>query len=76
MSKLAWRKIAHAKLAELLNGAAVDDSHAVGESTVYHFNHEGRECVAVSLPEGRAVLIEIGSDANPRRRHIDNDPLT
>ena len=34
MSKLAWRKIAHAKLAELLNGAALADSHPVGESTL------------------------------------------
>ncbi len=75
MSKLAWRKIAHAKLAELLNGAEVEDSHAVGDSTVYHFSHEGQECVAISLPEGRAVLIEMGGAANPRRRRIDQDPV-
>ena len=74
MSKLAWRKIAHAKLAELLNGAAVEDSHAVGESTVYHFTQEGQECVAISLPEGRAVLMEMGDAANPRRGHIDQEP--
>lgn len=74
MSKLAWRKIEHAKLAELLNGAAVEDSHAVGESTVYHFSHEGQECVAISLPEGRAVLIELGGGATPRRRYIDQEP--
>lgn len=71
MSKLAWRSIAHAELAQLLNGSALGDSSAVGDSTVYHFNQNGHEFVAVSLPEGKAVLLEMASTGRPKRRRID-----
>ena len=71
MSKLAWRSIAHTELAQLLNGAALGDSSAVGDSTVYHFSQHGSEFVAVSLPEGKAVLLEMATAGRPQRRHID-----
>lgn len=73
MSKLAWRSIAHADLAQLLNGAELDQSSAVGESTVYQFMQDGREFVAVSLPEGQAVLLELAMVGNPKRRRADPD---
>lgn len=71
MSKLAWRSIGHDELAQLLNGSAMGESSAVGASTVYHFNHDGRELVAVSLPEGRAVLLELAAPTRPKRRRAD-----
>lgn len=76
MSKLAWRSIAHAELAQLLNGAALDSSSAVEDSTVYHFHQNGSEFVAVSLPEGRAVLLELASTGRPKRRRIDPEALS
>lgn len=73
MSKLAWRSIAHAELAQLLNGAALDHSSAVEDATVYHFVQNGTEFVAVSLPEGRAVLLELAIAGRPKRRRIGSD---
>ena len=71
MSKLARRSITHAELAALLKGAALDNSSDVEGSTVYHFSQNGTEYVAVSLPEGRAVLLELSSVQRPKRRRID-----
>ena len=74
MSKMAWRAVAHTELAQLLKGAALDGSCAVGASTVYHFSQDGREYVALSLPDGQAVLIEPTGPAVKKRRHIDPAP--
>lgn len=74
MSKMVWRTVEHAELAHLLNGAELDDSCAVGHSTVYHFSQEGREYVALSLPDGRAILVEPAGAKVQKRRHIDPVP--
>ena len=71
MSKLAWRTVTHADLAQLLNGAVLGESCAVGLSTVYRFRQDGREVLAVSLPDGLAVLVEPSVVPRPKRRRID-----
>ncbi|MFZ6758043.1 hypothetical protein ACO0K9_12610 [Undibacterium sp. Ji50W] len=71
MNKLLWRTGKVTELPDLLMLATLEKSAAVGAATVYHFNHEGQEKLAISLPDGQALIIEVLSNARPRRRRID-----
>lgn len=71
MNKLSWRSMPHADLAQLLGRATLSDSRAVGASTVYHLSVEGRDQVAIALPDGQAVLVETNGRVRVKRRRID-----
>ena len=71
MSRMRWRSAPHGELALLLEKARLDDSRAVGASTVYQFNLDGQELLAVSLPDGQAVVVEINPRPHSLRRRID-----
>lgn len=58
MNKLHWRTAAPGELALLLEQAQLDGSRAVGACTVYQLRVHGHETLAVSLPDGQALLIE------------------
>lgn len=71
MSKLNWHAAPPGELALLLKQAKLDDSRAVGSSTVYRLNLAGREVLAVSLADGAAVIIEAHVPPRVKRRRVD-----
>ena len=71
MNKLAWHTVPHAELSLLLQQATLDDSRAVGTSTVYHLSVDGRELLAISLADGRAVLVETAPPPKNKRRRVE-----
>jgi|JI8StandDraft_1071087.scaffolds.fasta_scaffold236194_2 hypothetical protein len=71
MSRMRWRSAPHGELALLLEKARLDDSRSVGASTVYHLNLDGQEVLAVSLPDGQAVVVEINTRPHTLRRRVD-----
>ncbi|MFZ6720908.1 hypothetical protein [Undibacterium sp. Ji49W] len=71
MNKLLWRTGKVTELPDLLMLATLEKSAAVGAATVYHFKHDGQEKLAISLPDGQALIIEALSSSRPRRRRID-----
>ena len=71
MSRLNWRSAPHGELAHLLEKARLDHSRAVGSSTVYQFNLDGQELLAVSLPDGQAVVVEVNPRPTTLRRRVD-----
>ena len=71
MNRLNWRTVASAELALLLKKAKLDNSRAVGTSTVYQLKIDGRDVLAVSLPDGEAVVIEIAAPVHTLRRRVD-----
>ncbi len=71
MSKLDWHAVPQGELALLLKQAKLDDSRAVGASTVYRLNLAGREVLAVALADGSAVIIEAQVPPRVKRRRVD-----
>lgn len=71
MNKLIWRTGKVSEIPELLMAATLEKSAAVGVVTVYHFKHDGQEKLAISLPDGQALIIEPLSNGRPRRRRVD-----
>ncbi len=73
MSKLNWRTMPHAELSLLLKQAVMDAARAVGSATVYQLTVEGREMLAVSLPDGQALVVE--ASAPPPRLNRRKSPV-
>lgn len=71
MNKLIWRTCKVSEIPELLMAATLEKSAAVGAATVYHFKHDGQEKLAISLPDGQALIIEPLPSGRPRRRRVD-----
>lgn len=71
MRKLQWHSSSGAELSALLTLASLENSAAVGESTVYHITHVGREKLAIALPDGKAIIVELCQPQHIRRRHQD-----
>lgn len=70
-TKLNWHTLPPGKLALLLQQSQMDDSRAVGMSTVYRLGVDGREVLAVSLPDGQAIVIEAYEPPRAKRRRVD-----
>ena len=75
MNRLNWRTVASKELALLLKKAKLGDSRAVGTSTVYQLKIDGRDVLAVSLPDGQAVVIEVVAPVHTLRRRVDPTSL-
>ncbi|BBB65447.1 hypothetical protein UNDYM_1194 [Undibacterium sp. YM2] len=71
MNKLIWRTGKVSEIPELLMAATMEKSAAIGAATVYHFKHDGQEKLAISLPDGQALIIEPLPSGRPRRRRVD-----
>ncbi|MFZ6862403.1 hypothetical protein ACO0K7_07185 [Undibacterium sp. Ji67W] len=71
MSKLSWRIAPVSELSQMLVTAHLEKSSAVGNATIYHFQHDGQEKMAVTLADGQALMIELQSQDTKRRRKID-----
>lgn len=71
MSKLLWGTKSVGELSTLLTLSTIENSAAVGASTIYQIMHEGREKLAVSLPDGQAIIIELRDVIRTRRRRVD-----
>ena len=68
MSKLIWKQETVTEIAQLLVGAQLEKSAAIGNATVYHLWDDGQEKIAVSLPDGQALVIEMAEVTSQRRR--------
>lgn len=68
MNKVQWQTLSAAELAQLLKQAQVQEARAVGGSTVYQLQVDGRELLAVSLPDGQALRMEPVSWPSVNRR--------
>ena len=75
MSRLSWQSMPHGELALLLKHARLDASRAVGTSTIYQFNLDGQDVLAVSLPDGQSIIVELNSKPRILRRRIDPSPI-
>ena len=71
MNKLMWQAGTAAELAELLKQSTLENSSAVGETTIYHVSHDGREKLALSLGGGHALIVELNQTKFLRRRRLD-----
>ncbi|MFZ6847842.1 hypothetical protein [Undibacterium sp. RuRC25W] len=73
MTKLVWRIAPVTDLSQMLVGADLEKSTAIGNVNLYHFQVEGQEKIAVALADGQTLVIEINSKESYRRRRIDDD---
>lgn len=71
MSKLLWRVGSSGELAQLLSQSKLQESAAVSSSTVYCINHDNKDTIAISLPNGQVLLIEPNIVSRPRRRRAE-----
>lgn len=71
MNRLRWRTVASEELALLLKKARLDDSRAVGTSTLYQLTIDGRDVLALSMPDGEAVIVEVVAPVHTLRRRVD-----
>ena len=71
MSRLNWRTVPSGELALMLKEATLDDSRAVGASTVYQIKLDGHDVLAISLPDGQALVVELNAKPHTLRRRID-----
>jgi hypothetical protein len=74
MKKMHWQTLPAAELTQLLRLARVQDARAVGPSTVYQLELDGREVLAVSLPDGHALMVETVSLPGMNRRGKSGNP--
>ena len=68
MNKIQWQTLSAAELAQLLKQAQVQESRAVGDTTVYQLSVDGRELLAVSLADGQALRLDPHSWPSVNRR--------
>jgi len=71
MSKFSWRIAPVSELSQMLVSAELEKSTAIGSATLYHFQHEGQEKMAVALADGQTLVIELQHPGSKRRRRID-----
>ena len=74
MTKFQWHTESATELAKLLRQATLEESMAAGACTIYQMKHEGREKLALSLPDGQAIIIEAAEATKIKRRRVD--PVT
>lgn len=71
MNRLSWRAVPRGDLSLLLEKARLEDSRAVGSSTVYQLNLNGQDVLAISLPDGQAVIVELNANPHTLRRRTE-----
>jgi len=71
MSKFSWRIAPVSELSQMLVSAELENSTAIGGATLYHFQHDGQEKMAVALADGQTLMIELQQPGAKRRRRID-----
>jgi len=76
VSKLAWRPLDRRALADLLDIARAIDSSAVGATTVYRLETEHGEVLALALPDGEALVVELAAPTPKRRRRPERKDLS
>jgi hypothetical protein len=74
MNKLRLITVTTAELSSLLTLSTLEKSSALGDSSIYHILHDGKEKIAISLPDGQAVIIELEVEEQGKRRRIDLTP--
>lgn len=69
MNKIQWQTLQAPELAQLLQQAQVQEARAVGAATVYQLSVDGREVLAVALPDGQALRLDPMSWPSVNRRN-------
>jgi hypothetical protein len=73
--RLGWRQVSREELAGHLEHVEVTASEAVGDASLYRCEGQAVESVAVSLPNGTGLIIELRREVAPildRRRQPDS----
>jgi hypothetical protein len=68
MKDIDWKPIGRDELAALLVETKRISSRAIGATTIYRLEREGREIIAMALPDGHALIVERAPQAKWRRR--------
>jgi hypothetical protein len=68
MKDIDWKTISRQELAALLVETKRLSSRAIGATTVYRLERNGREILAMALPDGHALIVERTPQAKWRRR--------
>jgi hypothetical protein len=71
MKALAWHAVDRRTLATLLRESPSVASQAVGEATVYQIESDGREVLAIALPDGATVIVQRPAPPAAKRRRVD-----
>jgi hypothetical protein len=71
---LRLNSVTTAQLSSLLTLSTLEKSSALGDSSIYHLLHDGKEKIAISLPDGKAMVIELEVEEQGKRRRIDLIP--
>jgi hypothetical protein len=72
--RLGWRQVSRDELAGHLEHVEVTASEAIGEASLYRCRGESGESVAVALPSGAGLIIELQREVLPvldRRRQSE-----
>ncbi|MGE5467032.1 MAG: hypothetical protein ACM3Y9_06365 [Ignavibacteria bacterium] len=75
MKDIEWKAVGRDELAVLLVECKRLSSRAVGATTIYQLERNGREILALALPDGHALVLEKSPQAKWRRR-IDPKPVS
>lgn len=74
--KLAWRRLERRALADLLTAAHAIESSAVGGTTVYRLGTDAGEVLALALPDGEALVVELPEPAPKKRRRTERSGVS
>ncbi|MBK8523183.1 MAG: hypothetical protein IPL58_03090 [Betaproteobacteria bacterium] len=72
--RLGWRQVSRDELSGHLEHVEVTASEAVGEASLYRCQGKSGESVAISLPSGAGLIIELRREVAPvleRRRQSE-----
>jgi hypothetical protein len=76
MKDIEWKAINREELAVLLVESKRLSSRALGATTIYRLERDGREVIAMALPDGHTLIIERAPSAKWRRRIDAQRPTT
>jgi len=69
--RLGWRRISREALADHLRQTDIEAAEAIGDSSVYRCRGADGDSIAIALPDGEGLLVEIAIELDPaldRRR--------
>ncbi len=72
MKKLHWHIGSSAQLSHLLIQATLEQSAAIGGSTLYHIMHDGEEKLAIALPDGQTLIVALANPDSTHSRRLDD----
>lgn len=69
--RLGWRRISREAFADHLRHAEIEVAEAIGDTSVYRCRSDDGNSIAIALPDGEGLIVEIAIELDPaldRRR--------